>query len=131
MRKITLILAVAAVACVAANQADAGGVISYQQTFHAGAVPAVYHAGSYAPVQTVARVHRSPYGRQARYYGHGRYYRRPPVVVHPPVYRRPPVVVHPPIYRYPRVVVPHAYPTYVPRRGVSYHAPGISIGIGF
>ena len=127
MRKVSLILAVAAVACVAANQADAGGPISYQKMHRAAAVPAVYHAGSHAPVQMVARGH----GHRARHYGHGRYYGRPPVVVHPPVYRHPPVVVHPPVYRYPRVVVPHAYPTYVPYRGFSYHGSGFSIGIGF
>ncbi|NQU21074.1 MAG: hypothetical protein HQ567_07310 [Candidatus Nealsonbacteria bacterium] len=123
MRKIALLVAAVAVVCVAANQASAGGVRSYQKAIYGAGM---HHGGPNVVVHQVARVPRGHHGYQyaPRYYGHGYGYMRPPVVVHPPVY-------HPPVYVRPRVVVPYAQPYYVPRRGISYHGSGISIGIGF
>ncbi len=110
---------------LAAESARAEGALSYPMAAHVAAQYGIQHPGH--DTRLVGHRYSVGYHHRPRGYMYRGFYGwRPPVVVYPPVPRRP-VVVLP----RPRPYWPRAYHYYRPFRGFSYHAPGISIGIGF
>jgi len=122
MKRIVFTLATLGALGMAADEAWAGGALSYPMAAHVAAKYGIHHSGHndavlYQEVGRFRSVHRGGYGRPR---GHAS------------------VVIQPHVWGHPTVVVPHARPYYyppsyyyVPRSGITYHGRGFSIGIGF
>ena len=127
MKRIALTLAAFAAVSLVASFAFAEGALSYPMAAHVAAKYGVQHSGlpKQVKIQQVRHVrpghhgyhgYRNPHSYRG-HYGH-QYYHRAPVVV------QPYYVPHTRYYRYPT-------PYYVPRPGITYYGPGVSVGIGF
>ena len=123
MKRIALTLAAFAAVSLAASFAFAEGALSYPMAAHVAAKYGIQHSGlpKQVKIQEVRRVrpghHGYKYYPRHGHHGHHYYYQAPVVV-------QPYYVPYTRYYRYPT-------PYYIPRSGITYRGPGVSIGIGF